>query len=285
MSEVGSEFNPTKPPLGRRIIDKAAKPFFPQEVVHASADGLRKATEFVQNGGGLIVAFTHLSGREGPDVIIWLAGQPVFNTRRVVSPVSHHTYYRSKLSELAYKTEAKIAGIELKPVVTPETQSLAGNNSNIVPSQGLKDYLETAGEALSKRGVVPVALQAAGNLGKLGDPTPALSALVETTKSKFPQCKLGVLFVGLEFPESEGENVSMKGADDVSKMHIGRRIQLKIGDFLTAEEAQKAAEGDESPLTLTSEGKKIRRLDSWAFKQLASLLSPRNVDSRYLPQK
>src|SRR3989338_1563286 len=124
MSEGSSEFNPTKPHLGRKIIDKVAKPFFPQEVVHASADGLQKATEFVQNGGGLIVAFTHLSGREGPDIIIWLARQPVLNSKEMVSSVSDHTFHGNILRELAYKAQGEIAGVDLHPVVTPETEQV-----------------------------------------------------------------------------------------------------------------------------------------------------------------
>ena len=184
-----------------------------------------------------------------------------------------------------YDKAGELLRVKFIPIVTPETMAL---NQGVLdklgafPNEGLREYLQTAGEVLKKGGIVMVAPQGEGNTGSLGDPTPALSALIKTT-GEDAEINTGILFVGLEIPGATPETMKREGAlANLAKMHMLKRIKFRIGNFFTRDEAIESSKNES--LIKTPE-KKIRPLDLWGFKQLASLVSPQNVASEYLQNK
>ena len=281
MSDIGFE-GISHEPIVKKIATKVVNRVFPKDIEYISKDGLQKATEHVHNRGGLIVAFTHFTGREGIDVATWLREQPEFKDKEIVSPVSWHTYMKGKAG---YDKAGELLRVKFIPIVTPETMAL---NQGVLdklgafPNEGLREYLQTAGEVLKKGGIVMVAPQGEGNTGSLGDPTPALSALIKTT-GEDAEINTGILFVGLEIPGATPETMKREGAlANLAKMHMLKRIKFRIGNFFTRDEA---IESSKTEFLIKTPEKKIRPFDLWGFKQLAILVSPQNVASEYLQNK
>lgn len=247
MAEVGqSEIAPVR----RSIVTAVGKVFIPQETHLMSPDGLSQATDFVRDGGGLILAYTHPSKREGADIMVWLLGQPVLKTKPIVSPVSYHTYSRSRAG---YEASAWMTGSKLYPVVTPETLQKMPGQADQLKRKGLFDYLKNAAKTLREGGIVPLALQAAGEQKTLGEPTQVLSALVATAQMKKVE-RWGVLFMGIDFSQAGTARAALK------EFNLGKKARINVGEFFSGPQALEAAHHN------------LRDLDPWAFTKLAGLM-------------
>lgn len=228
----------------RTVLSTVLSPLLPHEIVKIEQqDGLTRAKELVKDRYGLIVAYTHFSLRDGPEIMIFLAQQPVLKDRKIVSPIGFHQY-REWIGRLA-----DFAHITLFPIVTSDTLARPGY-SHLRINDGVDSYIHAALDALDTGGIVPIALQT-GRRSTLGGPTRALSMMMaQATRRQIE--RYGILFVGLDMP----------GHDDFAKArgyNPSKTYRLTIGNAYTAQEILRGAGN-------------LREIDSFAFRKLAGLV-------------
>ena len=219
-------------------------PILPHEIVKSEGtDGLTKAQELVKDGYGLIVAYTHFSLRDGPEIMMFLAQQPVFKKRQIISPIGFHQYkeWIGKLADFAH--------IKLFPIVTTDTLN-DPEFSHLRINDGIDAYIQAALDALDTGGIVPIALQS-GRRSTLGAPTRALSMMMAQATRKQRE-RYGVLFVGLEMP-------GLEDFEDVRGYNPAKKYRLTVGNAYTAHE-------------VFQEAGNLREIDYFAFRELTALV-------------
>lgn len=97
--------------LGNDLLRK--KTIFPYEVVYQQEDTIRKATEHLRSGGGVMGVLTHLNMRDNPQAIAYLS--EMFPSYPLYSPVAEHQV------NLKMKLAASWWGVKWNSLVTPST--------------------------------------------------------------------------------------------------------------------------------------------------------------------
>jgi len=209
---------------------------FPVEIV----DDFHGLTDFENHllaGKGGIILLNHFSLRDFVEIARFAFKSGVVANSRFLAPIAYHQYVKNRHF-------ARLAGIELAPLVTPDTidyfikhkndQQLAFARS----SRGIffRRYLEAAKEILGQGGVVAIAPQG-GRSQSLGET--AIGRPVEASLKASGDNGVIILPVG----------IGIRGVTDYSTKKIkgfnfGRTYQLKVGQAVTREELIEISGGE-----------------------------------------
>jgi hypothetical protein len=239
--------SPIAPHL-RTIYGKAAPILLKHEVHQAgNGDGIKKAEDFLNNGYGLIIAYTHPSRKETGGIFIIPAQSPVMRERRVVEP--HAIHQRQKWIDKV----TKHIGVEMHYIITDDTVEYEWEHQQEYAPGTFRDYSERGHlqalaaqrelEVLSEGGIMLAAFQG-GRRSELTVPErPALGTFAAEIKKR--GMKVAVLPVGVgirgvtDYENASGYNWTKKydlwvgEPEDIAKIAEKAGSNRKVDQYIT----------------------------------------------------
>lgn len=238
----------------RRRLRWVLSKFFRNRIA-SGVENLEEAAEFVEREGrGVSFRINHFSRSDPIQAMIAATSHPTFANRRIVAPIAAH---QTSPKPIRLVEISKNCGVELFPVVTKNTlkrASLEKGTGGAHIGQGFGKYWNRAAELLTHGGIDINAPQGErqGYLEPF-DGTP-MSTFVQIMR-RHGVSNFGVIFVGFEL-------AGVNNYEQVSGLNVCRPYIVHFGKFYTFDSM------------LVEAGGKIRDLDSWAWRQLASVSSP-----------
>jgi len=217
-----------------------------------SFGGLQAVRERARKGIGSVWLFSHNAINDGLATLAVAKGDPIMADKELVMPMSSELFYKG------YRFGQRPLGVKFFPIHTPQVRKKRDKN----PVSGLLSYLRDSRRVLQSGGMVALAPQAQGNLGRLDmtRPMKAFSLFMDFMGRRL-DADLSVIPLGISYPESVRMGRSQKG------MHIGERMRVDVGRCYTKDQVFQEAQ------------KQGVDVDRWIYGKLAALL-PNQVVKR-----
>ncbi len=211
----------------RRRFIKIWQPLIAPARVEIVQNGIQRADELLEQGWGLVLPFTHFSGRDIVEMTLrpFAAGRMLV-TRPIVVSIEWSHYWGLSIPRLS----AEMTGITLIPIVTEDTIKKRKNYDRqkrpLPLGHGTFEYLSLARRALKEGGAVYVSPQQGRRPAlELSDKEPMKFLLGKENELQ----KVAVMFVAL----------SLHGEVDYSKRNLavlGRMFDVRLGPTVTKAE-------------------------------------------------
>lgn len=246
---------------------------------HDAYGGLQTAIERSKRGLGTAVFCSHNTKNDMLAATLMLKKIPEFAGKEFVLPMNSMLYK-------AYWPGESLLGITLIPVHSPQVRKknalvqdrrtrrelsfmdriTVPKDKNLDAEPSLQRYLAASKKALEHGGIVIVAPQAQGNMGKI-DMTHQRRAFSKFLyyMDQYRDLDYSVLPIGVSYPESARKGRTQKGS------HTGERMRIAVGKCYDRQEVTKGVIASGS------------NADFWMYSEIASLLPPEAVhwgDSR-----
>lgn len=228
----------------RHIVSALGHLVFPCRVIDPTA-GLLQAEALVAQGYGLIILINHFSLRDALQVVCLVGRGRTLRKRPFLAPVAAHQT-GALLSLLS-----GLLGIELQPLVTPDTAKRTGRTAN--RRLYIAAYLEQALSCLVSGGVLLVAPQG-GRRPRLERPKGRPLGILLAEAQRQHVHDIALLFVGLGLPH-EASYATRRSRG----FNLFRRFDVRVGEAMTVADA------------LSLAGSR-RQIDAWAFAMLRRLV-------------
>ncbi len=211
----------------RKLAIKIWRPPYAPARVEIVEDGVRKGDDLLEQGWGLVLPFTHFSGRDIIEMTLRpFAASRVLVRKPAVASIQWNHYWGFSAPRLF----ASLTGITLVPIVTEDTLKTRKNydrQHRALPlGHGTFEYLSLARRVLKEGGLVWVSPQQGRRPRlELSDKEPMKFLLGKENDAQ----KVAVLFVAL----------SLLNETDYSKremLNLGRTFDVKLGPTLTKAE-------------------------------------------------
>jgi len=259
----------------RRVVARSASLPLPIETLKPRSEGWEKAEQLNRENYGIIIAHMHASKGDPPRVLERIFLSPTLGRREVFAPIAMH-----QLKGWHRPVGAPI-GVQVFPVFTPETQTLAQKSPvlakklkdkygidvadsrllRVITTEHTRQYIDQAILLLQKAGVEMVAPQ--GHREEtLTTMTTAIESVVKRALDKNIH-NIAVLFVGYDI-----KDVQNYGDKNRKNYNFFQTYRFHDGKCLTVDELFTKANGNLKKL------REIIRLEMQATVPLEYLPKP-----------